>query len=107
MYALLGPNGAGKSTTLKVASSQLAPISGDVRYLGERVNSWSSDRLARAGLCTIPEGRGIFPNLTVLENLRMITYSGVSLADVEERALLAVPPAAGAAQAGGRHVVGR
>ncbi len=86
VYALLGPNGAGKSTTLKVASGQLAPVSGDVQFLGDKVNGWSSDRLARAGLCTIPEGRGIFPNLTVLENLRMITYSGVSLSDVEERA---------------------
>jgi branched-chain amino acid transport system ATP-binding protein len=91
VYALLGPNGAGKSTTLKVASGQLAPVSGTVHFMGERVNGWASDRLARAGLCTIPEGRGIFPNLTVLENLRMITYSGVSLSDVEERAYQRFP----------------
>jgi branched-chain amino acid transport system ATP-binding protein len=86
VFALLGPNGAGKSTTLKVASGQMQPVSGTVHFGGQRVNGWSSDKLARAGLCTIPEGRGIFPNLTVLENLRMITYSGVSLSDVEERA---------------------
>jgi branched-chain amino acid transport system ATP-binding protein len=86
VFALLGPNGAGKSTTLKVASGQLAPVSGTVHFMGQRVNGWSSDKLARAGLCTIPEGRGVFPNLTVLENLRMITYTGVSLSDVEERA---------------------
>ncbi len=86
VFALLGPNGAGKSTTLKIASGQLVPVSGDLRFCGERVNGWPPDRLARAGLCTIPEGRGIFPNLTVLENLRMITYTGVSLRDVEERA---------------------
>jgi branched-chain amino acid transport system ATP-binding protein len=86
VFALLGPNGAGKSTTLKVASGQMQPVSGTVHFAGQRVNGWSSDKLARAGLCTIPEGRGIFPNLTVLENLRMITYSGVSLSDVEERA---------------------
>jgi ABC-type branched-subunit amino acid transport system ATPase component len=91
VFALLGPNGAGKSTTLKVASGQLAPVSGVVNYFGERVNGWSADRLARAGLCTIPEGRGIFPNLTVLENLRMITYSGVSLSQVEERAYQRFP----------------
>jgi len=91
VYALLGPNGAGKSTTLKVASGQLAPVAGTVHFFGDRVNGWSSDRLARAGLCTIPEGRGIFPNLTVLENLRMITYSGVSLSDVEERAYQRFP----------------
>jgi branched-chain amino acid transport system ATP-binding protein len=86
VFALLGPNGAGKSTTLKVASGQMQPVAGTVHFAGQRVNGWSSDKLARAGLCTIPEGRGIFPNLTVLENLRMITYSGVSLSDVEERA---------------------
>ncbi len=86
VFALLGPNGAGKSTTLKVASGQLAATSGTVLLFGQRVNGWSSDRLARSGLCTIPEGRGIFPNLTVLENLRMITYTGVSMRDVEERA---------------------
>ena len=91
VFALLGPNGAGKSTTLKVISGQLPPVDGTVSLFGERVNGWSPDRLARAGLCTIPEGRGIFPNLTVLENLRMITYTGVPLRDVEERAFQRFP----------------
>ncbi len=91
VYALLGPNGAGKSTTLKVASGRLNPTSGEVRFLGERINGRASDRLARDGLCTIPEGRGIFPNLTVLENLRTMTYSGVSLSTVEERAYTRFP----------------
>jgi branched-chain amino acid transport system ATP-binding protein len=91
VFALLGPNGAGKSTTLKVASGQLSPVSGTVHFFGQRVNGWASDKLARAGLCTIPEGRGIFPNLTVLENLRMITYTGVSLSQVEERAYQRFP----------------
>jgi branched-chain amino acid transport system ATP-binding protein len=91
VYALLGPNGAGKSTTLKVASGRLNPTGGEVRYLGERINGRSSDRLARSGLCTIPEGRGIFPNLTVLENLRTMTYSGVSLSTVEDRTYMRFP----------------
>ena len=91
VYALLGPNGAGKSTTLKVASGRLNPTAGEVRFLGERINGRSSDKLARAGLCTIPEGRGIFPNLTVLENLRTMTYSGTSLAHVEEQAYTRFP----------------
>jgi len=91
VYALLGPNGAGKSTTLKVASGRLNPTGGDVFYLGERINGRASDRLARDGLCTIPEGRGIFPNLTVLENLRTMTYSGVSLSTVEDRAYARFP----------------
>jgi branched-chain amino acid transport system ATP-binding protein len=91
VYALLGPNGAGKSTTLKVASGRLNPTGGEVRYLGERINGRASDRLARDGLCTIPEGRGIFPNLTVLENLRTMTYTGVSLSDIEEQAYSRFP----------------
>jgi len=91
VYALLGPNGAGKSTTLKVASGRLAPTHGEVHYLGERINGRAADRLARDGLCTIPEGRGIFPNLTVLENLRTMTYSGVTLSTIEERAYTRFP----------------
>jgi branched-chain amino acid transport system ATP-binding protein len=91
VYALLGPNGAGKSTTLKVASGRLHPTAGEVHFLGHKVNGRSSDRLARDGLCTIPEGRGIFPNLTVLENLRTMTYSGASLSDVEDRAYTRFP----------------
>jgi branched-chain amino acid transport system ATP-binding protein len=59
--------------------------------LGERINGRSSDKLARAGLCTIPEGRGIFPNLTVLENLRTMTYTGTSLSQIEEQAYTRFP----------------
>lgn len=86
VYALLGPNGAGKTTTLSVCSGQLPPTGGTVKLLGREVNGVRADVLARAGVCLIPEGRGIFPNLTVRENLRMSTYSGTSLAQVEERA---------------------
>ncbi|MCY4271163.1 MAG: ATP-binding cassette domain-containing protein, partial [bacterium] len=62
--ALLGPNGAGKTTTLGVASGQIQPHAGSVLLDGHEVNGVSPDRLARAGVCLIPEGRGIFPNLT-------------------------------------------
>jgi len=86
VVALLGPNGAGKSTTLKVASGQLVPTGGCVHLAGRHVNGATPDALARAGVCTIPEGRGIFPNLTVRENLQMVTYAGASLAEVEARA---------------------
>ncbi|MSW57112.1 MAG: ATP-binding cassette domain-containing protein, partial [Actinobacteria bacterium] len=91
VVALLGPNGAGKSTILKVVSGLLQPTAGEVRLAGRVVNGASADELARIGLCTIPEGRGVFPNLTVRENLWMATMAGVSLADVEEIAYARFP----------------
>ena len=85
VVALLGPNGAGKSTTLKVASGRLRATGGQLLVAGEDVTRTSAAKLARRGVCTIPEGRGVFPNLTVAENLRMWTYrGGVSRAQVEE-----------------------
>jgi branched-chain amino acid transport system ATP-binding protein len=91
VFALLGPNGAGKSTALKVASGQIAPNAGEVRLFGSSVQGKSSDTLARAGVCAIPEGRGIFPNLTVIENLRMATYTGPPISELEERAFTRFP----------------
>jgi branched-chain amino acid transport system ATP-binding protein len=91
VMALLGPNGAGKSTALKVASAQLVPTQGCFHVLGHHVNGIAPDALARAGVCTIPEGRAIFPNLTVSENLRIMTYGGQSRRQVEERAFTRFP----------------
>src|SRR5437763_8390809 len=83
VVALLGPNGGGKTTTLKVVSGQMTPTAGCVHIAGRHVNGAGSDALARIGVCTIPEGRGIFPNLTVKENLRMATYGGAGSGDVD------------------------
>ncbi len=91
VFALLGPNGAGKSTTLKVASGLLKPTGGTVHVFGEEVTGKSADAMARGGVCLVPEGRGIFPNLTVTENLRMATYSGTSFKTVTERAFERFP----------------
>ncbi len=91
VFALLGPNGAGKSTTLRVASGLLKPTGGAVEALGVDVTGDSADRIARRGVCLVPEGRGVFPNLTVLENLRMATYSGTDFATVAERAFQRFP----------------
>lgn len=91
VVALLGPNGGGKTTTLKVASGQMVPTAGCVHVAGRHVNGVAPDALARIGVCTIPEGRGVFPNLTVRENLRMVTFGGVDQAEVEERAFSQFP----------------
>ncbi|HWE54321.1 MAG TPA: ABC transporter ATP-binding protein [Acidimicrobiales bacterium] len=92
VFALLGPNGAGKSTTLRVVSGRLTPASGRVLVDGTNVVGRSPERLARAGICSVPEGRGVFPNLTVAENLRMWTFrGGLKRAEVEEAAYARFP----------------
>lgn len=91
VVALLGPNGAGKSTTIKVISGLLRPSSGHLIVAGRDVTGASAGALARAGLCTIPEGRGIFPNLTVRENLLMATFSGHKMSDIEEKTYARFP----------------
>jgi branched-chain amino acid transport system ATP-binding protein len=86
VMALLGPNGAGKSTLVKVISGQKQPTSGDVHLGGVHVQDAAPEELARLGLCTVPEGRSVFPNLTVEENLTLMSYAGVAAGDVLETA---------------------
>ncbi len=69
--ALLGPNGAGKTTFLRTAAGVVRPASGRVIVGGVDMTAEAPNRRARAGLCFIPDGRGIFRNLTVKENLRL------------------------------------
>jgi branched-chain amino acid transport system ATP-binding protein len=76
IVALLGPNGAGKTTLLRAASGQIRPISGIVRLSGENVTGQKTHQMARKGLCIIPEGRGIFPSLSVRENLALFSAKG-------------------------------
>ncbi len=91
VMALLGPNGGGKTTLLNVCAGTLLATSGEVRFQGEPVTSLSADGRARRGLCTVPEGRGIFPNLSVRENLLMATQVGVPMDHIEAMAFAQFP----------------
>ena len=90
-FALLGPNGAGKTTLLKVACGLMPATAGDVLFAGRRVNGVRPEALARLGVAMVPEGRGIFPNLTVHENLRMMTFTGTPLDRIEDIAFSRFP----------------
>ena len=91
VLALLGPNGAVKSTLVKVISGQKQPTSGDVHLGGVHVQGAQPEELARLGLCTVPEGRSVFPNLTVEENLTLMSYAGVPAAAVLDTAFSYFP----------------
>jgi branched-chain amino acid transport system ATP-binding protein len=88
--ALLGPNGAGKTTLLRVASGLLRPTAGTVAVGGVDATTQPPSRRARAGVCMIPEGRGIFRSLSVAENLRLQVPPWRRDADLEP-ALAAFP----------------
>jgi branched-chain amino acid transport system ATP-binding protein len=90
VVALLGPNGAGKTTLMRVTSGLLVPWSGRVVHDGEDVTGRSPDGLARRGICHVPEGRGVFPPLSVRENLLLFSPPGDERAGLE-RAVEAFP----------------
>lgn len=71
VLAVLGANGAGKSTLARVASGLVPPSAGRVSFAGQDVTGLHAHRIRRLGLTYIPEGRGIFPGLSVMDNLRM------------------------------------
>jgi branched-chain amino acid transport system ATP-binding protein len=71
IVALLGANGAGKTTTLLTIAGALPAIEGEIELLGERVERWAAPRIARRGAVLIPDDRGLFPKLTVRENLSL------------------------------------
>jgi branched-chain amino acid transport system ATP-binding protein len=75
IVTVLGANGAGKSTILKTISGIIDPSKGQVKLHGGEIQGWSPDRIVRAGVVHVPEGREVFPLLSVEDNLRMGAYT--------------------------------
>ncbi len=75
LVCLIGANGAGKSTTLKAISGLLTPTAGTIKYNEEDISGQAAYRIASKGLRLVPEGRGVFPILTIEENLQMGAYT--------------------------------
>jgi branched-chain amino acid transport system ATP-binding protein len=75
LVAVLGANGAGKTTLMRALSGLIRPSYGEVRFLGERIDQLAGDRIARRGLVLVPEGRQVFPELSVIDNLRLGAYA--------------------------------
>jgi branched-chain amino acid transport system ATP-binding protein len=91
VVALLGANGSGKSTLLKVISGQLRPTAGRILVGGRQLRGGNIAEPVRAGVCLVPEGRGVFPTLTVAENLALASSFGVPAKELAERAFSLFP----------------
>jgi branched-chain amino acid transport system ATP-binding protein len=74
LVTLIGANGAGKTTVLKAIVGLLKPVSGDIQYDGKSIAALPTHAIAQRGLALVPEGRGVFPGLTIEENLQMGAY---------------------------------
>lgn len=74
VVTLIGANGAGKSTTLRTISGLIEPKRGSVRFDGQAIQGWAPHRVVKCGLVQVPEGREIFANLTVDENLQLAAF---------------------------------
>ena len=75
IVTVLGANGAGKTTTLKTISGIIDPLKGQVKFRGREIQGQSPDRIVRAGIVHVPEGREVFPLLSVEDNLKMGAYT--------------------------------
>ena len=82
LVTLIGANGAGKTTTLKAISGVLAPAAGRIAFLGEDITRASARRILELGIAHCPEGRRVFPHMTVAENLEMGSYLRRDSADI-------------------------
>ncbi|WP_405001260.1 ABC transporter ATP-binding protein [Geochorda subterranea] len=84
VVALIGANGAGKTTTLRAISGLVRPYRGSIRYRGQELTRLSAERVTAMGIAHVPEGRAIFANLSVQENLLLATYARRDRSRVQE-----------------------
>jgi len=82
MVALIGANGAGKTSTLKAIARVIDAVGGDVHFCGEKISGIAPHHIIRKGIALVPEGRGVFPRLTVAENLAMGAFMRNDKADI-------------------------
>ncbi len=82
--ALVGANGAGKTSTLKAISRVIDAVGGDVHFCGEKISQIAPHDIIRKGIALVPEGRGVFPRLTVAENLAMGAFVRNDAVDIEK-----------------------
>jgi branched-chain amino acid transport system ATP-binding protein len=75
VFSIIGSNGSGKSTILKTISGLIHPSTGTVEFLGSRINGKGAPRIVDLGIALVPEGRGLFTSLTVLENLQLGAFT--------------------------------
>jgi branched-chain amino acid transport system ATP-binding protein len=84
IVALIGSNGAGKTTTISAISGLIRPKTGQIIFCGEKINNMAPHKIVQLGIAQVPEGRRIFPSLTVLENLEMGAFSKKSKTETKK-----------------------
>ena len=84
IVTLIGANGAGKSTTLRAISGLVKPSDGSINFMGRDITSLNSQKIVAEGIALVPEGRRVFPNLTVKENLKIGAYLRKDKDEIEE-----------------------
>ena len=84
IVSLIGANGAGKSTTLRAISGLVRPASGSINFMGRDITALNTQKIVTEGVVLVPEGRRVFPNLTVKENLKIGAYLRTDKDEIEE-----------------------
>lgn len=84
IVTLIGSNGAGKTTTLQTVSGLIKPSGGNIEFLGESLKGLKANKAVSKGLVQVPEGRRVFPHMSVKENLEMGAFTNKSKADLNE-----------------------